>query len=343
MDLRGRIWILANPTAGRGRGNAVAAAVASRLRGNGCDVEVETRVPEAAGYDGRPDAVVVVGGDGTLRAAVERLVSLYGENAPPVLPVPMGTANLMGQYLGRPRSLLEIGLEGVRGLADQFDALPAVAGLVRRVLPDAAAPAERAADDALASLERGETCEVDLCEADGRLFLLMAGVGFDAHVVHALDARRTGPIGLLSYALPAAAAVAAFGFPPVRVEVDGRRIFGPKPAVVMLANVPQYGTGFPLVPHARPDDGRLDVLCLPAGSREELLKLFALAATGGHLSAPGVARAAGRRVRVTADAPVPVQLDGDPGGTLPLDARLLDQKIRLVRPAGRAQTAGNRP
>ena len=159
----------------------------------------------------------------------------------------------------------------------------------------------------------------------------MAGVGFDAHVVHALDARRRGPIGLWSYALPAASAVAAFDFPPVRVEVDGLWAFGPRPAVVMISNIPQYGVGFPLVPDARPDDGLLDVLCLPAASRAELVKLFVLAATGGHLTAPGVVRARGRHVRVTADAAVPVQVDGDPGGTLPLEVRLLDHPIRLIR------------
>ena len=296
-------------------------------------------MPEAADHDGRPDAAVAVGGDGTLRAAVERLVTLYGHDAPPVLPVAMGTANLMGQYLGRPRSLLEIGWDSVRGAVEQADTLGLVESaaarlpLVRRLLPAAASLALAAADNVAASLDRGECCDVDLAEANGRLFLLMAGVGFDAHVVHALDAARTGPINLLSYARPAAAAVADFGFPPVRVEVDGRRIFGPRPAVVMLANVPQYGTGFPLVPHARPDDGKLDVLCLPADSREELFKLFALAAVGGHLSVPGVARAAGRRVRVTAAAPVPVQLDGDPGGALPLEVNMLRQKIRLIRPA----------
>ena len=314
-----RVAVLANPTAGRGRGGRLASALAERLEAGGYRPTVDVRPPPAVDFPERPDALIVVGGDGTLRAAVERVIALYGNDAPPLLPVPTGTANLMGQHLGLPRSLLDIGLDGVRGLAEGF-------GLAKPRSP------ERIAVDAVAALDRGETTPIDLAEANGRLFLLMAGVGFDAHVVHALDARRRGPIGLFDYALPAAQAVARYGFPPLRVEVDGNALFGPTPALVMVANVPQYGTGFPLVPDARPDDGLLDVLCLPVASRPQLAKLILRAATGGHLDAPGVARARGRSVRVLADAPVPVQIDGDPGGTLPLDVRLLDARATLVRP-----------
>ena len=337
------MWVLANPRAGRGRGEVTAGAVAATLRAAGYETTSTFEHPATADAPAeRPDAVVVVGGDGTLRAGVERLISLYGQDAPPVLPVAMGTANLMGQYLGLPRSVLDIGVEGVKSVA-QGPAMRVldrpgrpwqrVRRLVRRLLPDDDTLAERTAAGVLSALRRGQTTPLDLAQANGRLFLLMAGVGFDAHVVHALDQRRSGPIGLTSYALPAASAVAGYGFPPVRVEVDGRWLFGPRPGIVMVANVPHYGTGFPIVPAARPDDGLLDVVCLPASSRPELAKLFALAAVGGHLSAPGVARAAGRSVRVTADAPVPVQVDGDPGGTLPLQIEMLDARVRLIRPA----------
>ena len=315
--------MLANPTAGRGRGARLAEALSRQLSLCGYRPKVDLRPPAQVDFPDRPDAVIVVGGDGTLRAAVERLIALYGPDAPPVLPVPTGTANLMGQHLGLARSLWDIGLDGMRGLAEDI-------GLARARSP------ERTAADAVAALGRGETTAVDLAEANGRLFLLMAGVGFDAHVVHALDARRRGPIGLFDYALPAVSAVARYDFPPLRVTVDGDALFGPEPAVVMLANVPQYGTGFPLVPDARPDDGLLDVLCLPVASRPQLARLVLLAATGGHLDAPGVARARGRRIAVSADAPVPVQLDGDPGGTLPLDVRVLDAKATLIRPFRRA-------
>ena len=39
-----------------------------------------------------------------------------------------------------------------------------------------------------------------------------------------------------------------------------------------------------------------------------------------------------RRLRITSDAPVPYQLDGDPGGLLPLDIQVLPGRLTLVVP-----------
>ena len=39
-----------------------------------------------------------------------------------------------------------------------------------------------------------------------------------------------------------------------------------------------------------------------------------------------------RRLRITADAQVPYQLDGDPGGLLPLDVQVLPGRLTLVVP-----------
>ena len=319
----GAAWFLVNPRAGRGRAAAVARHLARGLRRRGRPVVTTTDHPAlAAPPPDRPAVAIAVGGDGTLRAAVARLLDLYGGDVPPVLPVPMGTANLMGQHLGLPRPVAQIAAEGVRhglSLAGPF------AGAAKlRALRDARAAARRT----LAALDRGRAVPTDVGVANGSQFLLMAGVGFDAHVVRSLDARRTGAIGLLSYALPAAGAVAAFDFPPLVVRADGRHLWGPARGVVMVANVPQYGTGFPIVPHARADDGRLDVLCLPCAGRGDLLKLFALAAVGDHL--PRGVSATAAHVEVTADAPVPVQVDGDPGGTLPLTVDVLPAAVPLV-------------
>jgi diacylglycerol kinase (ATP) len=39
-----------------------------------------------------------------------------------------------------------------------------------------------------------------------------------------------------------------------------------------------------------------------------------------------------RRVRITADVPVMYQLDGDPGGFLPLDIEILPQRLTMLVP-----------
>jgi len=92
----------------------------------------------------------------------------------------------------------------------------------------------------------------------------------------------------------------------------------------------QYGTGFPILPKARSDDGVLDVCVLPCSSRVQLIRWFLLAATGEHIGSEGVVYTTGQRVRVTSQSTVPVQIDGDPGGHTPLDIQMLPTRLPFI-------------
>src|SRR5438045_662783 len=132
--------------------------------------------------------------------------------------------------------------------------------------------------------------------ADGKLFLLMTGVGFDAAVVHELDRVRRGPIGYVDYLLPAALALRGYEYPSLRVTVDGREVWRPAPAVAFVGNVREYGTGFPILPDARPDDGQLDICVMPCRTPFDLARLFLQSLSGEHLREEGVVYLRGRLV-----------------------------------------------
>ena len=250
--------------------------------------------------------------DGTLRAVAHRLYldpcevapgggTVAGQvpSEPPLLIVPLGTANLMGRHLG------------IRWDDNTLEQQVSAAVAEHRVV------------------------RLDTARANGRLFLLMTGVGFDAHVVHELARQRRGPIRITSYVQPALSALMDYSFPPLRVTVDSREVFGPAPAIVFVGNLPEYGTGFPVLPHARADDGVLDVCALPCRSRPELARLFLQATTGDHLHAEGAVYMKGRHVRITAPGgeAVPIQVDGDPAGHLPAEIDLLPIRLPFIVPA----------
>jgi diacylglycerol kinase family enzyme len=100
----------------------------------------------------------------------------------------------------------------------------------------------------------------------------------------------------------------------------------------MVGNIAEYGTGFPILPHARSDDGLLDVCAMPCNSPTDLVDLFLKAAAGEHLAMEGVVYVKGKDVRVDAAEPVPVQLDGDEGGHTPLEIDLLPVKVPFIVP-----------
>ena len=74
---------------------------------------------------------------------------------------------------------------------------------------------------------------------------------------------------------------------------------------------------FPSSPSARDDDGWLDVIVFrkpgPFQALYYLWKVF----RGTHLDDPGVFHRRAKKVVVTSQHRIPVQIDGDPGGYLP--------------------------
>ena len=294
-----RVLIFANPIAGKGRGKRLAQGLGTRLAQRGHDARLIDENPES--IDGRflqsarPDAAIVVGGDGSLRSAAEALIRyLPPDQVPPILVVPLGTANLMGRHLG------------IDWRARGFEAAVASA------------------------LEKRRLTYVDVARAGERIFLLMAGVGIDGAVVHELSRIRKGPIDLTSYVLPAALALQGYSYPSLRVAVDGREVFASAPAMAFVGNVPEYGTGFPILPHAKSDDGLLDICVLPCRSRPEAINLALRAAAGEHLGVEGVVYTKGRRVRIDSKARIPVQLDGDAAGHTPIEIELLPVRLPFI-------------
>jgi diacylglycerol kinase (ATP) len=311
-----RVLVFANPIAGRGRGGAIAGRLVAALRGHGYQAELlPGKARSAAAGPQRPiRAAIIIGGDGTLRTVAQSAIehartgladqhqrpAASDDCVPyPLLIVPMGTANLMGKNLGIEWD-------------DQH--------LERQVID---------------TLEHGQIIHRDVAQTAAGIFLLVAGVGFDAWVVHELDRLRTGPIRMTDYVRPAIKAATMYQFPELEVEVDGRRIFGPTPGLAMVGNVAEYGTGFPILPQARADDQLLDVCALPCSSRMQRVKLFLLAAAGEHLKEEGVAYAKGRHVRISSPQPVPVQMDGEPAGLTPVEMDLLPGRIPFIVPAAR--------
>ncbi|HEX8525212.1 MAG TPA: diacylglycerol kinase family protein [Tepidisphaeraceae bacterium] len=293
-----RLLIFANPIAGQGKGKRIALALQRRLGAQGWKAEVVFEKPGELTDEQivkGTKAAIAIGGDGTIRGVAARLHAA-AKKPIPMLIVPMGTANLLGRHLG------------IRWHA------------------------ETVAEEVAQVLAHHRIIELDAAVANTELFLLMAGIGLDAQVVHELDRIRRGPIDYTSYVLPAAMALAKYRFAPVTVRVDEKVIADEIPAVAFVGNVREYGTGFAILPHAVPNDGLLDVCVLPCANPKDLVFHLMRAVTGDHLLAEGSIYVKGKRVQVTSEVPVPVQIDGDAAGYTPLDVDLLGVRLPFIVP-----------
>jgi YegS/Rv2252/BmrU family lipid kinase len=221
----------------------------------------------------------------------------------------------------------------------------AVAGALRDV-PDAVLgvlPGGRGNDfarmagiplDAVAAcdvLADGRPTPIDMGAADGRTFLGVASLGFDSEANRIANAAPP-QLGRLVYVYGALRALAAWEGARFTVDVDGERAEFAGWSVA-AANSGFYGGGMRVAPHARLDDGALDVVWLAESSRLGLVRLLAKVFRGTHVNAPGVSVRRGAEVRVSADRPFTVYADGDPIGNLPIVMRAVPAAVEVLLPA----------
>ena len=157
----------------------------------------------------------------------------------------------------------------------------------------------------------------------------MAGAGFDGAVVETVTPRLKRRIGKGAFVLGALRTLVAGPRPRIRVEADGSVRHA---EWVVVANVSRYAGAYVLTPDADPQSPELAV-CLferagPFALARTLLCVV-LGARCGHLAL----RSSGRTdVALSAPVRVPVQIDGDPAGALPLRLASTTARIRVLCP-----------
>jgi diacylglycerol kinase (ATP) len=278
------IGIVANQSSGMGRGQRLVEELVAQLQSRGLRAEVawtpgerSSLVSRAASGDGACRCLVAVGGDGTVSALLNERPHR------PVTVLPAGTENLVARHFGLRRD--------PRTLAGT------IAG--------------------------GRAIPVDVGQAAGRRFLLMAGFGFDAEIVsrhHRSRVSRSGrvrPTHRIAYVEPILRSSFSYRFPPISVRINdpgAEEVL--RGTTVFVFNLPRYALGLPFVPLTREDDGWLDLIVFRNPGPFQAFYYLCKVVCGIHLNDPGVFHRRVRKVVVTSDDPIPVQLDGDPGGYL---------------------------
>ena len=174
---------------------------------------------------------------------------------------------------------------------------------------------------------------VRLLLANGRPFLLWAGIGLDARIMGntrpALK-RRFGRAGIFFTVAPE---FFRYEFPRLEVTVDGE-IHEATFAVVCHAR--RYAGDWIIAPEASLESDEMEVLLFTGRSRWRLFSLFRQikVARSGHLSR-GLARTIrGREVRVRSleSYPVEVHVDGDCLMETPITCRAARETVSILVP-----------
>jgi diacylglycerol kinase (ATP) len=299
--------IILNPTAGNGNGlkslpqleallnqNKVNYQL-TRTEGIGHGIEL-TRQSVKGGFD----AIVAVGGDGTVNEVVNGLMQSKhdGLSIPPLGVLCVGRGNDFAGSVGIPEDLAG-GLQAL--LVDN-----------RRIVD-------------IGRVSGGMVPE-------GRYFCNCVGVGFDAITtieVHKLP--RWG--GYLAFMAAVLKTVFLYNKAPMAtIDFDGKTITQ-RSLLISIMNGRRLGGGFIMAPNSLPDDGLFDLCIAEQMSSFEVIKMIPHFTKGDQATQPTIKTGQASRITITSqDGPLPAQTDGEiisEEGTR-LDIEVLPRQLEII-------------
>jgi diacylglycerol kinase (ATP) len=289
-------YLVYNPAAGRGPTDAITDAAATVLRESGWRIHIIqtndgphiTRLARQAADRG-VDAFFVAGGDGSMNLAVAGLVD--SNTALGVLPA--GTANVWAQELG----LTTLNILNNLSLADC---------------------AQR--------LATAQAYSVDIGLCNGRPFLLWAGCGLDAFIVHRIEPRSPWEkhFAVLQYSISALWNAGFWRGMNLRAEVNGERISGHY-LLAVASNIHLYAGGVANIsPSARMDDGLMDLWLFEGETLGDTVQMAWDLWIGRHAESEQAKCIPCTSLALESDSNLYVQVDGEPTE----EARRVEIKIQ---------------
>jgi YegS/Rv2252/BmrU family lipid kinase len=243
------------------------------------------------------DTIVAAGGDGTVNEVVNGLAATAEGLADRRLGViPLGTVNVFARELKlplQPEAAWRVILEGRETRMD----LPWVAWR-----------------------ENGRE--------QRRRFAQLAGAGLDSLAIASVNWESKKRVGPLAY-LWAGLRTLGRPQPELTVAVEGRTTTG---QFVLAGNGQRYGY-FRIFPQADNRDGVLDLRILRRVGWGKLARFLGRWLTRPYAAPPDEVWFRAARFTVTADRPVPFELDGDNVGWLPAEFGVEPRALRVIVPA----------
>lgn len=300
------VVILANPYSGSGenkrRVEALAAALAQRgMTTKQCwDLDERARLLAKEDAGQRYRCIVSAGGDGSMAGVVNDLRAGGDTTRVAIAMLPMGNENLFAREFGH----------------------------------------DKKPEDMAAAIDRLDTTTIDVGEANGTLFTLMASAGFDSEVVKRVDKwrRATNGQGLkrvnrLSYAPKITSVLTGYAYPKVTLTAGEQTVTG---VHAFVFNIGQYGGGLRIGAHADPTDGQLDWIVFQQPGLIRLARYGLSVFMRGHLKRSDVVYGKASELQLTGEIEpggkgIPLQADGDPSGRMPVTIKARPKAMRVLQ------------
>lgn len=184
---------------------------------------------------------------------------------------------------------------------------------------------------AAAALLDGRVREVDLARVGPAVYGCVAGVGFDSIVNRYANERVRWLSGTLAYIWSLLYCLKDYRPEPLEMTADERSFSG-EVVFALVGNNCSYGGGIRLAPHAKLDDGLLDVCIIPSMGRLEFLRWIPRAYRGEHLRHPRIKYFQARKITLRTTSRMELFGDGEFLQALPATIEVVPRALRVIVP-----------
>ncbi|MGY4708887.1 diacylglycerol kinase [Mycolicibacterium sp. CBM1] len=293
------VTVLTNPMSGHGNAPHAAERAVARFQKLGIDVTgVVGRDADHAlqltseALERDTDALVVVGGDGVIRLALQVLA----RSGIPLGIVPAGTGNDHAREYGLPTADPEAAVEVI----------------------------------AAGHTETVDLGLIEGTDASRTWFGTVAATGFDSLVSDRVNHMRW-PHGRMRYNVAMIAEISRLRLLPFRLVLDGEREIVTDLTLAAFGNTRSYGGGMLICPGADHRDGLLNITMIQTASRTKLMRLFPTVFKGTHVNIDEVTTERARTVTVESPG-INAYADGDYVCPLPAEISAVPGALTLFVP-----------
>ena len=236
------------------------------------------------------DLILAAGGDGTLNEVIDGMAN----SSVPLGAMPAGTANVLATEAG-----LGSGLE-------------------------------RAVEKLLLCVPRRISLGLLHCDRRTRYFLLMAGIGLDAHIVYNVSIPLKARLGKMAY-WAGGLSLAGCSLPEFHVRVSGKDHLC---SFALVSKVRNYGGDFQIARNTSLLDDHFEVVLFEGRNSLRYVKYFIGVAANRLRGMSGVSIFRAREVQIpaTSERRVYIQVDGEFAGHLPAKIEIVPDALTILIP-----------
>ncbi|MBP2058442.1 diacylglycerol kinase (ATP) [Lactobacillus colini] len=237
------------------------------------------------------DLIVGAGGDGTISEVVNGVAPL--DNRPKLAVIPAGTTNDFARALKIPRDDLV---------------------------------------EAAKVILKGKTRKMDIGLAGNKYFMNIAASGSMTELTYGVPSEMKSILGYSAYLLKGAEMLPRISSHKMRLTYD-EGVYEGELSMFLLGMTNSIGGFEQIMPDAELSDGLFQLIVVKTANPVDVLRLMAMALNGKHVNEPKIIYTKTRSLKVEVldetEGKIPVNLDGEIGGYLPIEFTNLQQHIEF--------------